>query len=78
MCAYQRVRNVSFSEKFAYVFNGWPLRAFLKIKIRIAFILKFKFITEACLEPILSTMKLFCESSQKLKAVNCFHKNAPS
>ena len=22
-CAYQRVRNVSFSENFAYVLNGW-------------------------------------------------------
>ena len=25
MCAYQGVRNVSFSENFAYVLNGWPL-----------------------------------------------------
>ena len=25
MCAYQRVKNVSFSENFAYVLNGWPL-----------------------------------------------------
>ena len=25
MCAYQGVRNVSFSEKFAYVLNGWSL-----------------------------------------------------
>ena len=24
-CAYQGVRNVSFSESFAYVLNGWPL-----------------------------------------------------
>ena len=24
-CAYQRVRNVSFSENFAYILNGWPL-----------------------------------------------------
>ena len=24
-CAYQGVRNVSFSENFAYVLNGWPL-----------------------------------------------------
>ena len=24
-CAYQGVRNVSFSEHFAYVLNGWPL-----------------------------------------------------
>ena len=24
-CAYQGVRNVSFSENFAYVINGWPL-----------------------------------------------------
>ena len=24
-CAYQGVRNVSFSEIFAYVLNGWPL-----------------------------------------------------
>ena len=23
-CTYQGVRNVSFSENFAYVFNGWP------------------------------------------------------
>ena len=23
-CAYQGVRNVSFSENFAYVLNGWP------------------------------------------------------
>ena len=23
-CAYQGVRNVSFSEDFAYVLNGWP------------------------------------------------------
>ena len=25
MCAYQGVRNVSFSENFAYVLNGWSL-----------------------------------------------------
>ena len=25
MCAYQRVRNVSFSENFTCVLNGWPL-----------------------------------------------------
>ena len=25
MCAYKGVRNVSFSENFAYVLNGWPL-----------------------------------------------------
>ena len=25
-CAYQGVRNVSFSENVAYVLNGWPLR----------------------------------------------------
>ena len=25
-CAYQGVRNVSFSGNFAYVLNGWPLR----------------------------------------------------
>ena len=25
-CAYQGVRNVSFSENFAYVLNGWPLK----------------------------------------------------
>ena len=25
-CAYQGVRNVSFSEDFAYVLNGWPLK----------------------------------------------------
>ena len=32
-CAYQEVRNVSFSENFAYVLNGWPLRIVLwKIK----------------------------------------------
>ena len=24
-CAYQGVRNISFSENFAYVLNGWPL-----------------------------------------------------
>ena len=24
-CAYRGVRNVSFSENFAYVLNGWPL-----------------------------------------------------
>ena len=24
-CEYQEVRNVSFHENFAYVFNGWPL-----------------------------------------------------
>ena len=24
-CAYQEVRNVSFSENFTYVLNGWPL-----------------------------------------------------
>ena len=24
-CAYQGVRDVSFSENFAYVLNGWPL-----------------------------------------------------
>ena len=28
MCAYQEVRNVSFSENFAYVLNGWPLCEF--------------------------------------------------
>ena len=27
-CAYQGVRNVSFSENFPYVINGWPLHAF--------------------------------------------------
>ena len=27
-CAYQGVRNVSFSENFAYVLNGWPLTTF--------------------------------------------------
>ena len=26
MCAYQRVRNNSFSENFEYELNGWPLR----------------------------------------------------
>ena len=26
MCAYQGVRNVNFSENFAYVLNGWPQR----------------------------------------------------
>ena len=26
-CAYQGVRNVSFSENFAYVLNAWPLTA---------------------------------------------------
>ena len=25
MCAYQEVRNVSFSENFAYILNGWTL-----------------------------------------------------
>ena len=25
MCAYQGVRNVSFSENFAYVLNGWSI-----------------------------------------------------
>ena len=25
LCAYQGVRNVSFSENLAYVLNGWPL-----------------------------------------------------
>ena len=24
-CAYQAVRNISFSENFTYVLNGWPL-----------------------------------------------------
>ena len=24
-CAYQGVRNISFSENFSYVLNGWPL-----------------------------------------------------
>ena len=24
-CAYQGLRNISFSENFAYVLNGWPL-----------------------------------------------------
>ena len=29
-CAYQGVKNVIFSEKYAYVLNGWPLRKILK------------------------------------------------
>ena len=29
-CAYQGVRNVSFSENFAHVLNGWPLTYFFK------------------------------------------------
>ena len=29
-CAYQGVRNVSFSENFAYVLNGWPQSKILK------------------------------------------------
>ena len=28
-CAYQEIRNVSFSENFAYVLNGWLLCVFL-------------------------------------------------
>ena len=28
-CAYQEVRNVSFSENFAYLLNEWPLRVFI-------------------------------------------------
>ena len=28
-CAYQGVKNVSFSEDFAYLLNGWPLANFL-------------------------------------------------
>ena len=28
-CAYQEVRNNSFSENFAYVLNGWPLDRFI-------------------------------------------------
>ena len=29
MCAYQGVRNVSFSENFAYVLNEWPLMDYI-------------------------------------------------
>ena len=32
-CAYQGVRNVSFSENFAYALNGWPIRFSSKWKI---------------------------------------------
>ena len=31
-CAYQGVRNVSFSENFACVLNGWLLRIILKCR----------------------------------------------
>ena len=34
MCVYQGVRNVSFSENFAYVLNGWPVKHhFMKISM---------------------------------------------
>ena len=29
-CAYQRVKNISFSENFAYVLNRWPLSVRVK------------------------------------------------
>ena len=32
-CAYQGVRNVSFSENFAYVLNEWSLKAMQGLKI---------------------------------------------
>ena len=32
-CAYQGVRNVSFSENFAYVLNEWPLCSLLLYRL---------------------------------------------
>ena len=33
MCAYQEITNVSFSETFAYVLNGWPLSSTLALHL---------------------------------------------
>ena len=32
-CAYQGVRNVIFSENFAYILNGWTLNAIIRINL---------------------------------------------
>ena len=50
-CAYQRVRNVSFSKNFGYVLNGWPLSNYVisvliircSITRHIVFVVKIKF-----------------------------------
>ena len=34
-CAYQKVRNVSFSENFTYVLNGWPQMKSKEINLNI-------------------------------------------
>ena len=33
MCAYPEITNVSFSETFAYVLNGWPLSSTLALHL---------------------------------------------
>ena len=52
-CAYQGVRNVSFSKNFAYVLNGWPHTSYLPFLLWLSplthlqsFLLKFSLYSE--------------------------------